>query len=131
MGKAMPGQRPANISLQELEFLRRIENTTAEMLREHPDADIVQLVTSDMDRNPSEELLLVLREPHVVRSLQDTGLQCSEAARHVKIGLVRPPNTKDYSHEYSRIESQHRLCLPCRDALDYYCRYKSETPSVC
>ncbi|KAK3628672.1 hypothetical protein LTR56_018487 [Elasticomyces elasticus] len=131
MVKAMPGRLPANISQDELEMVKAMEETAVEMQKEHPDLDIMQHVnTSVAARDPPEDLLLVLREPHMVRTLEDTGLSWEDETTRVKIGLLPHGNPKHHSHPELRVDSSHKLCLPCHDAFNYYCRYKSETPSM-
>ncbi|KAK4957991.1 hypothetical protein LTR10_004416 [Elasticomyces elasticus] len=131
MGKAMPGRLPANISQDELEMVKAMEETAVEMQKEHPDKDIVEHVNGvGSARNPSEDLLLVLREPLIVRPLEDTGLSWDEETMRVAIRLHDHANPKHHNHPALRVDSSHKLCLPCHDAFNYYCRYKAETPST-
>ncbi|KAK5754035.1 hypothetical protein LTS12_015889 [Elasticomyces elasticus] len=129
MGKAMPGQLPANISQDELEMVKAMEETAVEMQKEHPDKDIIEHVNGvGSARNPSEDLLLVLREPLTVRPLEDTGLLWDEETTRVAIRLNDHANPKHHNHPALRFDSSHKLCLPCHDAFNYYCKYKAETP---
>ncbi|KAK6426308.1 hypothetical protein LTR81_001560 [Elasticomyces elasticus] len=75
MVKAMPGRLPANISQDELEMVKAMEETAVEMQKEHPDLDIMQHVnTSVAARDPPEDLLLVLREPHMIQIRDAIGM---------------------------------------------------------
>ncbi|KAK5707414.1 hypothetical protein LTR17_020707 [Elasticomyces elasticus] len=131
MGKAMPGRLPANISQDELEMVKAMEETAVEMQKEHPDIDIIEHVNGvGSARNLSEDLLLVLREPLTVRPLEDTGLSWDEETTRVAIRLHDHANPKHHNHPALRVDSSHKLCLPCHDAFNYYCRYKAETPLI-
>jgi hypothetical protein len=81
----------------------------------------------DVDR---EGILFVPQEPCQIRSLEETGLVYR--IRHEdEVLQIELNNPKERATDLVRISGGHPLCVPCKDALNYYSRWLELKTTVC
>ncbi|KAI1625233.1 hypothetical protein EDD37DRAFT_608687 [Exophiala viscosa] len=124
----LPGRRPARIGGREEEIVRSLHSNTHELASEKGLNDIDILLvnnTTEAARKDKEKGLYVPSRPHEVRPYDHTGVVVTLGSQNRLELQLNDPSPAPYDIEpMMKLQSQHKMCLACTDAIDYFCRYR-------
>ena len=82
-------------------------------------------------RGWEEPLLFVPNEPQLLRPFEHTGVVVDmDGDRDIQLYINNPFVNSPYDLNNMHLNTEHSLCLVCRDVLNYFCKYEAAKDAV-